>query len=184
MSPEDPRHGTTAGYNAHRYDGEKACDRCKAAAAAYFARRELAMLRGESYTVSARGSIRRIHALVAIGWSMEHQAERLGINKRVIQGFAAKSPETRTRVATAKRYADLYDELHMTPGPSQRARLIAKRKGWMPPLAWDDIDDPGEQPNLRGRPICQIAGCRHPSHSLNLCRSHYDTRNTPLKIGA
>lgn len=151
MQPDDPRHGTTAGYNAHRYQGETACRACKDAAAAYFARREMAKARGESYTVSARGSIRRIHALIAIGWSMEHQAERLGLKKQVIQNFAVKSPDTRIRIATAKRYADLYDELHMTPGPSERARQIARRRGWVPPLAWDDIDN-DETPDMAAIP--------------------------------
>lgn len=167
MSPDDPRHGTTAGYNAHRYQGEKACRGCKAAAATYFARREMALARGETYTVAARGSIRRIRALVAIGWSMEHQAARLGLKKQAIQNFAVKSPDTRIRVTTAKRYSDLFDELHMTPGPSDKAREIAVRKGWAPPLAWEDIDsdeapDMSAIPRGRRRAVAQVEATLRP----------------------
>lgn len=174
MQPDDPRHGTTAGYNAHRYQGEVACRPCKNAAAAYFARREMALERGESYTVPARGSIRRIHALVAIGWSMEHQAAHLGVKKQVIQNFAVKSPETRIRISSAKRYADLYDELHMTPGPSERARQVARRKGWLAPLAWDDIDNDPE-PADAGRP-CAHPECAGRVVALGLCRTHYNAQ--------
>lgn len=141
MQPDDSRHGTTAGYNAHRYQGETACAACKSAAAAYFARREMALADGRVFTVPARGSLRRIHALVAVGWSMEHQAAHLGVKKQAVQNFAVKSPDTMIRVASAKRYSDLYDELHMIAGPSERARQVARRKGWAPPLAWDDIDN-------------------------------------------
>jgi hypothetical protein len=29
-----------------------------------------------------------------------------------------------------------------------RARNLAARHGWLPPLAWDDIDDPNETPDF------------------------------------
>jgi hypothetical protein len=39
---------------------------------------------------------------------------------------------------------DLYERLWDQPGPSQRTAAIAKAKGWLPALAWDDdlIDRP------------------------------------------
>jgi hypothetical protein len=39
---------------------------------------------------------------------------------------------------------DLYERLWDQPGPSQRTAAIAKGKGWLPALAWDDdlIDRP------------------------------------------
>lgn len=40
MSPEDPRHGTEAGYQAHKRDREKACRPCTDAAVAARARRD------------------------------------------------------------------------------------------------------------------------------------------------
>ena len=39
MSPDDPRHGTNAGYQQHRRDDEDACDPCKHAATDAAARR-------------------------------------------------------------------------------------------------------------------------------------------------
>jgi len=33
MSPDDPRHGTDAGYQRHRKDGEAACGPCRTAKA-------------------------------------------------------------------------------------------------------------------------------------------------------
>lgn len=35
MSPDDPRHGTRRGYQAHRKDGENACGPCRAAHSEY-----------------------------------------------------------------------------------------------------------------------------------------------------
>lgn len=35
MTPEDPRHGTDAGYQCHRRANETPCDACRAARAAY-----------------------------------------------------------------------------------------------------------------------------------------------------
>jgi hypothetical protein len=57
----------------------------------------------------------------------------------------------------------LYDDLSMTPadGPGAwRALSDARKHGWAPPLAWDDIDDPNETPDTgevkydkSGRPV-------------------------------
>lgn len=171
MSPNDPRHGTTAGYSAHRAEGEATCERCKAAAARYFARRQMATSRGQTYTVPALGSLRRIRALVAIGWSMEHQAAYLGVKKQAVQNFAVKSPDTLIRIATAAKYAELYERLQGTPGPSARARSVAKARGWAPPLAWDDIDDPNEQPT--GHKVCKKPTCANEIAYLGLCLPHY-----------
>ena len=58
MSPDDPRHGTTAGYQAHRRAKESACDPCRQAqAAASAARRRnpahLARQRLKAYAAQA-----------------------------------------------------------------------------------------------------------------------------------
>jgi hypothetical protein len=55
---------------------------------------------------------------------------------------------SRVHRGTAGQVARVYDELAMTPGPSTRARDAAARRGWVPPLAWDDdeIDDPQARP--------------------------------------
>lgn len=66
-----------------------------------------------------RGTTRRLQALQAMGWDLQ----AIGADWR--------DPE---------QVARLYDELGMRPGPSQTAREIARECGWLPPLAWDDID--------------------------------------------
>ncbi len=96
---------------------------------------------GHGHIIPAAGTHRRIQALMAIGYPFVDLAERLGVHHdRIRQYLIQEAVYTRT----AARVARLYDELSMTPGPSRRARNIAARRGYLPPLAWDDdtIDDP------------------------------------------
>lgn len=91
----------------------------------------------------AVGTTRRLRALVAIGWSQSSLGARLGIipsNTTPLFDGSRRS----VQVSTARAVAALYEELWDQPGPSTRARNDAGRKGWTPPLAWDDdtIDDP------------------------------------------
>lgn len=96
--------------------------------------------------VDATGTARRIRALVAIGWSYDQIGQRLGCAWRNVQRLALqKRPTVEQR--TARRVARLYRELSVRPGPSQRARSIADRKGWYSPIFWDRIDDPNEHPD-------------------------------------
>jgi transcriptional regulator with XRE-family HTH domain len=98
--------------------------------------------------IDITGTTRRLRALVAIGYSQTDLCARLGItDANGTQLFTGK--RDRVRATTACRVAEVYDELSMTPGPSEAARNRAHRKGWMPPLAWDDdeIDSPDAQPN-------------------------------------
>lgn len=41
---------------------------------------------------------------------------------------------------TAEAVKRAYDALSMTPGPSSLTAARAKKAGWLPPLAWEDID--------------------------------------------
>ena len=98
--------------------------------------------------VCAVGARRRIRALQAMGWPLHEIARRIGwatnnLGTLVAGGRACNAD-------SARKIAAVYDELCMTPGPSQRARYWALRKGWAPPLAWDDltIDDPDAVPDL------------------------------------
>ena len=89
--------------------------------------------------VPARGTIRRLQALVALGWTQTELGRRLswqvGNISRVCHGH-----RDCVSARLARQVADLYEELSATPGPSKRARGTAARHGWAPPLAWDDID--------------------------------------------
>ncbi len=93
------------------------------------------------------GSARRLQALAAIGYGLLDLTEHLGWAKSRVQNVQTLKAR-RVRRVTAEHVARVYDALAMTPGPSTRARDLALRKGWAPPLAWDDdeIDNPDAQP--------------------------------------
>jgi hypothetical protein len=98
--------------------------------------------------VDATGTARRLQALAAIGWSYNELAARLGWPWRYIQRLAKKSRPTVER-RTAQRVADVYRDLSARPGPSKLTRSVSAAKGWHTPIAWHNIDDPDEQPDVR-----------------------------------
>jgi len=99
--------------------------------------------RRDAYT-DATGSARRLQALAVNGWPTRNLAKQLGHkDPATIQHIAnGKTPTIRLRTKDGIR--DLYNELWDQSGPSQRTAAIAKAKGWLPALAWDDdlIDRP------------------------------------------
>jgi lambda repressor-like predicted transcriptional regulator len=93
----------------------------------------------------AIASARRVQALAAIGWSFTEQGRQVGMHTQQVWELAWSKSHLVT-VATADRVHDLFERLSATPGPSKRARNAAAKHGWLPPLAWDDIDDPQAEP--------------------------------------
>ena len=101
-----------------------------------------------SKLVPATGTVRRLQALRAIGWSRETLIQRTGLGHDTIRRALDKTT-THVTHATYDAVRATYDRLSMTPGPSARARMAANERGWAPPLAWDDnIDDPDAVPDL------------------------------------
>lgn len=147
-----PGHGTLARYNA----GCRDCQPCRDAANRREQRRRAS---GQRRIVDATGTRRRLQALAAMGWSMAALASRLGMNPRLLSRIARQD---RVYETTHRRVASLFTELCMTPGPSEQARRRALTKGWAPPLAWDDIDDPTEKAhaNVTGSPVDEVAVLR------------------------
>ena len=98
--------------------------------------------------VDATGSARRLQALAVNGWPSRNLAKQLGHkDPATIQHIAnGKTPTIRLR--TKDDIRALFDELWDQPGPSKRTADIAKARGWLPALAWDDdlIDRPEHQP--------------------------------------
>jgi hypothetical protein len=92
------------------------------------------------------GVARRVQALVAIGWPLLTQARRLDLSVQRVWDLAQlRTPMV--KVCTYRQFVALFEELSATPGPSVRARNLAVKNGWCPPLAWDDnIDDPAAEP--------------------------------------
>jgi transcriptional regulator with XRE-family HTH domain len=153
VSPDDPRHGTSGGWPAHRRAGQQACQPCKDANALYQRRyRKRRMMYGDR-TVNPAGTIRRLQALMAVGWSMASVAERIGMESRQVWWTTRQKY---VRVSTAARIAEVYDELADARPPTdttaQRISVAktlahATRQGFAPPIAWDDnIDDPDAEP--------------------------------------
>lgn len=92
--------------------------------------------------VPSRGTVRRIRALVAIGYSFADLAGMLPLSQRHLTRIAA-GELSRVRGTTRESVALLYARLHLRPrvGPDAgHARAFAVRQGWASPMAWDDID--------------------------------------------
>lgn len=152
MSPADPRHGTKAGYHAHRNAGQPACGPCTDAAARYERARQLDLLNGRDRLVPSIGTQRRLRALVALGHTWKTLGDQLGMERTNVRRLAVREPGI-MRASLADAIATLYDAWSMrvpttTDGPGARrireARQLAADNGWLPPLAWEgiDIDDP------------------------------------------
>jgi hypothetical protein len=107
-----------------------------------------------STLVSSLGSLRRLQALVVIGWSQNKLASKLRMGQR---NFCRLMRSTHVTAATALRIRVLFDELWDQQPPAEtgpqrcaiaRARNHAAAAGWVSPLAWDeDLDDPRARPH-------------------------------------
>jgi transcriptional regulator with XRE-family HTH domain len=93
--------------------------------------------------IDATGSLRRLRALHAIGWTQTEMARRIGWTLQNLNRYFISDPDRINR-STAVEIARVFNELQLIPGPSDRARRHARKQGWAPPLAWDEdaIDDP------------------------------------------
>ena len=96
--------------------------------------------------VAARGAHRRIQALCAIGYSLSFQAECIGWN---VGNFAMLLKRDVIQVKTLLAVMAMFDEFSLKARTSEdshvlggitRAKKLAKKNKWVPPLAWDSID--------------------------------------------
>lgn len=155
MLPDDPRHGTRAGYDAHSRADQPACADCRRAAARYEAILNLERLRGYRRTVLSVGTSRRLQALVAIGYTFGDLGTELGVCHDVPRTLATRQPGM-IYTSTAVQVAKLFSRLAVTPPrpvtPLERRRVayakrVAERHGWVTAMAWDDIDNPESLPH-------------------------------------
>lgn len=107
--------------------------------------------------VHALGTRRRVQALMACGWSRPLIAEVAGVDRQVIERIDTKGS---VYARTARAIADAYDTLWSLEPPQRtkwelgaavRTKNTARKRGYAPPLAWDDIDNPTEAPDLGAR---------------------------------
>lgn len=109
------------------------------------ARRLLNMDAPTDGSIGASGSRRRLQALAALGHSLRTIADESGVGFSTLAMIRA-GQTNRIKAARALVIRDIYEALHMTPGDNAQVAKEAAAKGWPPPLAYDDIDDPSETP--------------------------------------
>lgn len=97
-------------------------------------------------SVPGIGTTRRLQGLMAMGWPASTLSVMLGMER----SWSSKELNNTGWVyaSTAVRVAELCDRLSAKPGPSSWVRRYALARGWVPVMAWDDIDDPDETPNM------------------------------------
>lgn len=107
---------------------------------------------GDGTKITARGTHRRVQALVARGWSLSRIARMLGVNE---SNFALMMQREQVTVARHRAVAALFEQLwdqeppretHRERAAYSRAVNFAQQRRWLPPLAWDDIDTDEEPP--------------------------------------
>jgi AraC-like DNA-binding protein len=111
-------------------------------------------LPGGAYTSSC-GTVRRLHALRAIGWPADMIAAKAGLARRTL---TRAGNATSFEAETHRRIRDVYDLLHdqdpllagADPSIVKRNQTIARRNGWPTPTGWIDIDR-DEEPLPRRR---------------------------------
>jgi transcriptional regulator with XRE-family HTH domain len=107
--------------------------------------------------VPAIGAVRRLQALVALGWSQRKLSAELGFTSQTQLTAWVLGRRNHLTAGTFRAVRGLYERLSMQLPPqdthrdkiaASRARKYAKARGWLPPLAWDDehLDDPQAKP--------------------------------------
>jgi hypothetical protein len=144
------------GINSHCYHhGGCRCTPCRELdnARQREARRQKAYGRYQP-NIDATGTRRRIQALNALGWSDRIIGEHCGLGgKNVYSAKTTKRTTPRIRAAIETAYAALSG---VAPAPCQSVSQVkgaARRHGYVPPLGWENIDDPDETPNSGKRDL-------------------------------
>ncbi len=106
--------------------------------------------------VNTAGTSRRLQALTVLGWSPRLLAGRLGMDLGAVRRMR-DGGRGRVHSGTSEAVSNLYKALWNTAPPAAttperiaatKARAHATRRGWVPPMAWDDdqLDRPDGRP--------------------------------------
>jgi transcriptional regulator with XRE-family HTH domain len=96
--------------------------------------------------VSPIPTVRRIHALMTLGWSQTRLAEKIGLSQADVSRLTR---QTLVTVKSHRTIADLFEQLWNVEPPEvttgdrvsvSKTKRLAAARGWLPPMAWDDID--------------------------------------------
>ncbi|OZD48606.1 hypothetical protein CH252_18945 [Rhodococcus sp. 06-1477-1B] len=104
--------------------------------------------------IPARGVHRRLQALATQGWSIAAVADHIGASRSHLSHLAWNAGVTvRNHLLIAKAYEQLWKAAPPSRDKWEARTILRTRKraanlGWIPPLAWDDIDydDAPQQP--------------------------------------
>ncbi|MDG4791973.1 hypothetical protein O7626_39865 [Micromonospora sp. WMMD1102] len=99
----------------------------------------------ENGRLPALGTVRRLQALVAYGYGIEHISTLSGLSMRHLFDLVAGRRPTVT-IRVRHMVTDVYERYSTTPGPSKWAWAAGRARGWALPGAWDNIDDPDAVP--------------------------------------
>lgn len=155
-------HGTITGYWRHMKStgAEKTpCEPCRKAQREYRMKRYREKKRlgpgavEATHTTSNLGAVRRIEALMFMGWTANsigaiafpESHESRGERSAATLVYAVRH-KPRITYETALRIHRAYTALSHRKGPSTRTANWARSKGYAPPCAWDRIDDPKDYP--------------------------------------
>lgn len=136
--------------------------------------------------VDARGTRRRVQALVARGYSLSVIAAAVGIER--CNFYLHREDRAHCLEATRKAVADLYDQWWDKPPPSRtrqqrasvtRALNMAAANGWQPPAAWDDIDLDEQPPAVDKLDPRSV----HPDDLRLMLRVHATTWEAAERLG-
>jgi hypothetical protein len=145
-------HGTTTAYR----EGCRCTDCRRACADAQARRRKRQYLaRVQQLSVPNIGTRRRIQSLVALGWSLSEISRQAGWTRSLAALIIRRQGPLHEK--TARECAAIYERLSNQLPPRDtkgqridysRARNMAARNGWLPPIWWDNLDDPDERPSM------------------------------------
>lgn len=105
--------------------------------------------------VTPVGYTRRMRALMWLGYSAPRIAAEAGLDKETVKKCLQRPPSV-VKVESRRKIHQAYERLSLSLPTADdrferaqitRAQGTARRKGWLPPLAWDNIDDPNERPS-------------------------------------
>lgn len=149
--------GTVAAYHRHLAHGEMACAECKRAMMIDQRIRSKDRRAGIKRLADKEGTVRRLRALQAIGWTTRALAAELGVHQREMHRMMTRSGKISRQ--TVDNVVNLFDRLQTVNATPKTRIWEAQRRELPPPLAWDEetIDDPAAQP----------AEWRRPAHALN-----------------
>lgn len=92
---------------------------------------------GPETLISPVASIRRVQAMIALGWPIDELADRCGVRllRRLVTRWPASQP---IRLGDAQAIEQLAKQVQSRRGPSPKTAAWGARMGWLVPAWWDE----------------------------------------------